>query len=375
MAGGIYLVRGESELVEMTETPFENEDLFQKLLAQFPRILGGDQLDGFSSKRWLLVSREAGIPDIEDGADRWSVDHLFVDEEAIPTFVEVKRKSDTRLRREVVGQMLDYVSHAVTTWSKGRIRTVFEKQCGGDDPVAVLAEGLEDDIDADAFRSDVDTNLKAGKIRLVFVADLFPPELRRVVEFLNVQMSPAEVLGIEIRQYVGEGLQTLVPHVIGRTIPTTGSRERWDRDRFFAAVAVSADRDEIRIAEKLLSYAQSLTERDAEWGSGKERGSFTARLTVNGQRFSVFSVYTTGQFSLNMGWGYSSRTERRTEMAERFRLLAKERLGLDFGENVWVNGWPMAPLSLLGAHMDAFKKLTGEFVSDARELASSDPSD
>lgn len=373
MAGGIYLVRGGNELVEMTETPFKNEELFQKLLAKFPRVLGGDQLDSSAPKRWLLISREAGIPDVEDGADRWSVDHLFVDEEAIPTFVEVKRKSDTRLRREVVGQMLDYVAHAVTTWSAGRIRTVFEKQCGEDDPVAVLAEGLEDDIDADAFWSDVDTNLKAGKIRLVFVADLFPPELRRVVEFLNVQMSPAEVLGIEIRQYVGEGLQTLVPHVIGRTIPPTGSRERWNRDRFFAAMTNGASKDEIRIAEELLGYARDLTDRDAEWGSGKERGSFTARLTVDGQRFSVFSVYTTRQFSLNMGWGHRE-TESGAELAERFRLLAKERLGLDFGENLWINGWPMAPLSLLVAHMDALKKLTAEFVSEARELASSDPS-
>ena len=196
-----------------------------------------------------------------------------------------------------------------------------------------------------------------------------------MVEFLNVQMSPAEVLGIEIRQYVGEGLQTLVPRVIGRTVPTTGPRERWNRDRFFRAMAVGAEEAEIRIAEELLGYAEALTDREADWGSGKDRGSFTARLTVGGQRFSVFSVYTTGQFSLNMGWGYSGRTERRTEMAERFRLLAKERLGLDFGENVWVNGWPMTPLSVLVARMDAFKKLTAEFVSEARELATVDASD
>jgi len=239
----------------------------------------------------------------------------------------------------------------------------------------LLAECLEDDIDADAFWNDVDTNLKAGKIRLVFVADIFPSELKRVVEFLNVQMSPAEVLGIEIRQYVGEGLQTLVPHVIGRTVPTTGPRERWNRDRFFRVMAGGADEAGIRIAEELLEYAQALTGREADWGSGKDRGSFTARLTVDGQRFSVFSVYTTGQFSLNMGWGYSGRTERGTDMAERFRLLAKERLGLDFGENVWVNGWPMAPLSLLVAHLEAFKKLTAEFVSEARDLAANASSD
>jgi hypothetical protein len=51
----------------------------------------------------------------------------------------------------------------------------------------------------------------------VFVADELPSELRRVIEFLNSQMSPAEVIGIEVRQYVGQGLKTLVPRVIGET--------------------------------------------------------------------------------------------------------------------------------------------------------------
>jgi hypothetical protein len=42
-----------------------------------------------SSRRWLLIKREKPIP-AEDGSDgRWSVDHLFVDQEGIPTLVEV----------------------------------------------------------------------------------------------------------------------------------------------------------------------------------------------------------------------------------------------------------------------------------------------
>ncbi len=61
----------------------------------------------------------------------------------------------------------------------------------------------------DRYWKLVDTNLKAGRVRLVFVADSIPPELRRVVEFLNSQMNPAEVLAIEIKQFVGSGVRTL----------------------------------------------------------------------------------------------------------------------------------------------------------------------
>ena len=48
---------------------------------------------------------------------------------------------------------------------------------------------------------------------------MIPPELRAIVEFLNRQMSPADVLAIEIRQYVDDSgeHQTLVPRLIGDT--------------------------------------------------------------------------------------------------------------------------------------------------------------
>jgi hypothetical protein len=43
-----------------------------------------------SPRRWLLISPETAIPGEEGGAGRWAVDHLFLDQDAIPTLVEVK---------------------------------------------------------------------------------------------------------------------------------------------------------------------------------------------------------------------------------------------------------------------------------------------
>ena len=39
---------------------------------------------------------------------------------------------------------------------------------------------------------------------MVFVADQIPNEVKRIIEFLNEQMDPAEVLGLEIKQYVND---------------------------------------------------------------------------------------------------------------------------------------------------------------------------
>ena len=58
-----------------------------------------------------------------------------------------------------------------------------------------------------------------GRLRLVFVGDEIPSELRRIVEFLNEQMATTQVLAIEIKQYVDtDGKhQTLVPRLLGQT--------------------------------------------------------------------------------------------------------------------------------------------------------------
>ena len=52
---------------------------------------------------------------------------------------------------------------------------------------------------------------------MVFVADAIPTELITIVEFLNIQMDPAEVLAVEVKQYVNKGLKTLVPRLMGHT--------------------------------------------------------------------------------------------------------------------------------------------------------------
>ena len=199
LAGKIYL-RTERGLVAMQEEDYDAELDLQLLLAEYPDLLAGDQIRPASPRRWLLVERESGIEDTAGGLPRWSLDHLFIDQEAVPTLVEVKRRTDTRLRREVVGQMLDYAANAVVYLPIEQLQAWFDDRCRREGRAAeqIMAEALGPDLDPDAFWLAAKTNLQAGRIRLVFVADEIPPELQRIVEFLNGQMDPAEVLAIAI---------------------------------------------------------------------------------------------------------------------------------------------------------------------------------
>lgn len=153
MNGGIYLIQDDGQLIEMTEKEYDSEDLLQQLLAKYTNLLAGEQIDSESPRRFLLISREVSLPSQEDSAGRWSVDHLFLDQDAIPTLVEVKRSSDTRIRREVVGQMLDYAANAVVYWPIESIRAQFEanSQAQGLDPEERLSEFLEPDSNSEQF--------------------------------------------------------------------------------------------------------------------------------------------------------------------------------------------------------------------------------
>jgi hypothetical protein len=42
MSGGIYLVQGDGQLVEMIEQDYASEDRLQELLAKYPNLLAGD---------------------------------------------------------------------------------------------------------------------------------------------------------------------------------------------------------------------------------------------------------------------------------------------------------------------------------------------
>jgi hypothetical protein len=328
-------------------------------------------------RRWLLVSREFGIPGELDAAGRWAVDHLFLDQDAIPTLVEVKRSTDTRIRREVVGQMLDYASHLVSNVTAERIRQRFEASYDSEIEVtSQLSAVLGEEIDQEAYWQHLRDNIAAGKLRLVFVADEFPPELRRIVEFLNRQMVYTDVFAVEVRQFVDPNgpHRTLVPRLLGRVESKGGSGAgsgpgpRWDRKRFDAAIE-SEYPDLLPLVDDLLTFGVEVTDRNVEWGMGRERGSFTARLVTPSQRYSIFSVYTTSELSINIGWSQEYLAKVAPSLSEEVRETTSVIFGLQFSRATWEKSWPMIPLSTIAPKTSEFKQLVSEFV-DRLKVAS-----
>lgn len=237
MSERIYRLDEDGQPQPLAETPFALEADIQRLVAAHPEVLAGEAMTPAEPRRWLLVGDEVPVPDGAGGA-RWALDILLIDQDARPTLVEVKRGSNPEVRREVLGQMLDYVAHAERYWPVSTLRTRCEaahdgREGGFEGALAALLD--EDEPDTDAFWERVDANLRAANLRLLFVADGIPDELARVVEFLNRQMETVEVLAVDMRRFVGGDAATLVPRVIGRTARAgrasrsapSKSREEW----------------------------------------------------------------------------------------------------------------------------------------------------
>lgn len=290
---GLYILGGEQQLVPMTEEPYLSEDDLQQLLATYPPLLSGDRSDG--ERRWLLVTREVSLPSEEGGGGRWALDHLFLDNEGVPTLVEVKRSADTRIRREVIGQLLDYAANAVTVWPPEALRAALQDRCERDnlDEEETVREltGREE-LDVDEFWAAVATNLKAGRVRLVFVADVIPLELKRVIEFLNEQMNPAEVVGIEVKQFAGGTFRTLAARMIGvteqareqrRVRTRRGIQREWDEQSFFDDLGERADTTGVDVAKRILEWARSKEIRHTVVGWSSRRTN-ASRHSCRGTR-------------------------------------------------------------------------------------------
>ena len=301
----------------MNESIYDSEEVLQNFLASYPDLLAGEQIRSDAPLKWLLIKREIGIPGAEAEGDRWSLDHLFVDQGGVPTFVECKRSSDSRIRREVVGQMLDYAANAVAYWPMDKLRQSAVETAGqsGKDLNQLIVSLLDvpDEEDKDGaiedFWKTVEKNLHEGRVRLLFISDRIPSELRRVVEFLNQQMSGTEVIAIEVKQYTGSGQTALVPRVLGLSESAQKRKEQklrrltpWTKEEFLENLRSRAlGEATVNIVESLLGMAQRLQSEgliEITWGKGRESGSFSLKHRDS----NYISVFSSGVIQLNMGY-------------------------------------------------------------------------
>jgi hypothetical protein len=313
----IYVVGTGGVLQPANRTPYRLEDDLQKLIADHPELLPGDQIDSSNPRRWRLIKREAGVGPSQ-GSGRWSLDHLFMDQDGIPTLVEAKRGGNPEARRDVVAQLIEYAANGSLYWPIDQLRGWFEELCKGHElavaSVAELLEGGESETveeDYERFWELVGTNLRERHIRLIFVADEIPGELKTLVEFLNEEMSRVEVLAVEVVQYAGNGQQMLMPRLVGQTskaIAAKTTKRAASRESPWTAPEILERLGEasglaMRMGEEILKWADERGDLQVHGNRGLTYPILHLRLSLPRGLVTMCSLYSVPKYLLEIPFG------------------------------------------------------------------------
>ena len=373
MSGKQFLLREPGGLEEMPVQPYAKEDRLQELLANHPQLIPSDLGDGLPPRRWLLIRREVSLPDEAAGSGYWSLDHVFLDQDAVPTIVEAKRSSDSRLRREVVAQMLDYAANSVLYLPIDRLRADFESRCVQEDqePELTLQEFLGSEGDLEDFWQTAKTNLQAGRVRLLFIADEIPEKLQRIIEFLNVQMDPATVLAVEVKQFVGEASTVLSSTLIGQTAEArqrkrAGSPSK-DRMGFIERLARDGGENDAFIARDLLDGLADLGLSKPNVDAKNDAATCWPVMAFEGKWYYPVTIQAEGRVIFNI---HTLRRIPTFESAERRKDIL-DRLNAELGVNLpdralhKPEGFPLSVLSDRAA-LDTFLRFVSEVIQGIR---------
>ena len=192
------------------------------------------------------------------------VDSVLVDAAAVPIIVVTKPSDSPEIRREVLGQIVEYGAAPREPWSQGNLRVEAASYWhdGTESLHDVLSPILDAEADLTKFWDKVAQNLRIGRMRPVIAGDALPVALRRAIEMINDQMTTTELLGLERASYGtdDEGL-VLAPRVIGQSQRVIDRREPvskvWTEPLLRRAYQEMEDRDLAQKLSQILDWAHN----------------------------------------------------------------------------------------------------------------------
>ncbi len=156
---------------------FENECALQQRIAASPEMLP------LSGQPFLAAAfREVGL-----GGGR--ADVLAFEDNGRPCVIEVKLKKSSEAKRAVVAQALTYAADLRGIEVENLEKETLKEQLKGKRLVDFVRESEsvdEENFDEGAFYENLHKNLAAGSFRIVIVLDDAPPQLVRLIGYLDL---------------------------------------------------------------------------------------------------------------------------------------------------------------------------------------------
>lgn len=191
---------------------FADEKQLQTLLYESPELIKTE--DDIA----IVFAREAALP------GSGYTDLLGVDVNGNIFLVETKLARNSEIRREVIGQILEY---AAFLWGKSYedIDRIFQSREGKS--IFELLNAKYPEILLDELRQNVSANLADGRFRLFIVVDSINPELEKIIAFLSSRGGGLKLQAIAMPIYTRDNVEILAPQVYGQlNQPNVGDASR-----------------------------------------------------------------------------------------------------------------------------------------------------
>ncbi len=344
----VYLLGDDPKATKLKRLRCRNEGKeLQTLLLNNHDLLPSKQIDAADPPRWLLIKREMPVPDPASGQERWSIDFLFVDHLAVPTLVECKRCDDTRSRREVVAQMLEYAANGQHYWTGSELARLATEAAGGSEALTRWLQESSGTLKSiDEFFSAVESNLRESRMRLIFFLEESPNELRSLVDFLNKQLNATEVYLVEARIYDSAAGRIVVPWLFGFTeqarVAKRESRaevvrmggERGEEAFLQALAQADIDAESKAACDLLLDSFPHIQDAGAYWSWGVNALLFLPHLLP---KRCLCALLRNGDLELDFGyWSASAYKDIGPEQiaaVSRFANGLEQLLGISFNDS------------------------------------------
>ena len=260
---GIWTNTGEGWQLGYPQV-FQEEATLHKLIEENPQLLplaGSPRLTILGSE----IKLGTGYADI-----------LAVESNGRPAIIEVKLAGNPEARRAIVSQVIAYAAflHGFTIESleQGPLRKPLADEGYESILDAVQAQDQEGAVDVDLFSTSLQEFLDQGNFRLVLVLDEVPPELARVVAYLDaitvqaltidlMTLKVYEVNGAQVAlpQRVSPDLSTTIPPITpGRARPAVSTGVLSDGPDAFRASIEATTGETRRMFDELIAWAEQL---------------------------------------------------------------------------------------------------------------------
>ena len=318
--------------------------------------------------RDLIAGHPSLIPGVSDDvrvciefkSGAGPADVVAVDSENGLTLVECKMASNPQVRREIVGQVLDYAS---SFW---RV-SVHEFD---DRWRARTGESLFADSQQSAtLRSRLEENLATGEFRIILAVDEINDELRRIVEYLNnITVTSVAVIAVSYSRSEDQCVEVLIPNVYGAELVrakienSQKTREPWTPEQFLEWV----DEKDPKSSITARVFIDALAENGCYIGRGSaSTPSLNIGVEVSGDRHRwpiALYTYASGT-SIELRFADFKSTP---DVAERYLRAAESVPGvITNGEEIRELNYSKLPKVYLGNVTEATVKALAEAICKA----------